>query len=199
MLGGIALSVSLFFLPVAPEARGNMLLGVSLMLAVGGILVVLIANPILMGKELEAWNKVQEAGRMGNRLYKFFGYDLYLEKKRALDMRIYRQDLYGQKMQEAFDTLGWGLHSVFAKLSHGIFGITEGLIRVLSELMMGFVYLFVCLKSWYGAFGVGSVTQYVGALHSLAEGISELFTRLSEARGNAVFLKKVLDYLDIPN
>ncbi|MFG6357660.1 MAG: ABC transporter ATP-binding protein/permease [Acetatifactor sp.] len=61
------------------------------------------------------------------------------------------------------------------------------------------VYLYVCLKAWYGAFGVGSVTQYVGALLSMAGGVSELLSLVAEMKGNAVFLKKVLDYLDIPN
>lgn len=199
VLGGLTLSVSLFFLPVAAQSQGNALLKASLWLATLGILVVLIVNPILISKSLDAWNGAQAAGRKGNRLSKFYGYDLYLGEKRSLDMRIYRQDLFGRKMQETFDTEGWGLHSVFAKLAHGIVGGMSCLIRVFFEMMMGFVYLFVCLKAWYGAFGVGSVTQYVGALHSLTEGVSDLLTNLTDARGNAIFLKKVLEYLDIPN
>ncbi len=195
--GGIALSVSLFTLPVEPWARELPLLKVGLALAVGGILGVLLLSPVLTGKRLKAWIAVTEAGKAGNRFFSFYGYQLYREDKRALDMRMYRQDLYGRKVNA--DNNSWGMGGVFMKLEQGLFGITGGITEVLSQIMTGMVYLYVCLKAWYGAFGVGSVTQYVGALLSMAGGVSELLSLVAEMKGNAVFLKKVLDYLDIPN
>lgn len=43
------------------------------------------------------------------------------------------------------------------------------------------VYLFVCLKAYGGAFGVGAVTQYVGAVTSLFLGFSALLNQLGPA------------------
>ncbi len=197
VLGGIALSASLFTLPVEPRAQGLPMLKVGLVLAVGGILGVLVLSPMLADKSIRAWNAAAEAGRSGNRFFSFYGYQLYAEEKRAMDVRIYRQDLYGQEVDSVNNS--WTGDGIFVKLNRGVLGITHGVTQVLSQMMMGFVYLYVCLKAWYGAFGVGSVTQYVGALLSLANGLSELLSIGAEIRGNTVFLKQVLDYLDIPN
>ncbi len=195
--GGVALSVSLFVLPVKPQAQNLPLLKAGLVLAVGGILAVLVISPLLADKSIRAWNAAAEAGRSGNRFFNFYGNLLYTEEKRALDVRMYRQDLYGQEVDAANNS--WTGDGVFVKLNRGILGIINGITEMLSQMMMGLVYLYVCLKAWYGAFGVGSVTQYVGALSSLAGGFSELMSISAEIRGNTAFLKQVLDYLDIPN
>lgn len=195
--GGVALSVSLFVLPVKPQAQNLPLLKAGLVTAVGGILAVLVISPLLADKSIRAWNAAAEAGRSGNRFFNFYGNLLYTEEKRALDVRMYRQDLYGQEVDAANNS--WTGDGVFVKLNRGILGIINGITEMLSQMMMGLVYLYVCLKAWYGAFGVGSVTQYVGALSSLAGGFSELMSIGAEIRGNTAFLKQVLDYLDIPN
>lgn len=195
--GGVALSVSLFTLPVNPQAQNLPLLKAGLVLAVGGILAVLVISPMLADKSIRAWNAAAEAGRSGNRFFNFYGNLLYTEEKRALDVRMYRQDLYGQEVDAANNS--WTGDGIFVKLNRGILGIINGTTEMLSQMMMGLVYLYVCLKAWYGAFGVGSVTQYVGALSSLAGGFSELMSISAEIRGNTAFLKQVLDYLDIPN
>ena len=195
--GGVALSVSLFVLPVKPQAQNLPLLKAGLVLAVGGILAVLVISPLLADKSIRAWNAAAEAGRSGNRFFNFYGNLLYTEEKRALDVRMYRQDVYGQEVDAANNS--WTGDGVFVKLNRGILGIINGITEMLSQMMMGLVYLYVCLKAWYGAFGVGSVTQYVGALSSLAGGFSELMSIGAEIRGNTAFLKQVLDYLDIPN
>ena len=195
--GGVALSVSLFVLPVKPQAQNLPLLKAGLVLAVGGILAVLVISPLLADKSIRAWNAAAEADRSGNRFFNFYGNLLYTEEKRALDVRMYRQDLYGQEVDAANNS--WTGDGVFVKLNRGILGIINGITEMLSQMMMGLVYLYVCLKAWYGAFGVGSVTQYVGALSSLAGGFSELMSIGAEIRGNTAFLKQVLDYLDIPN
>ncbi len=195
--GGVALSVSLFVLPVKPQAQNLPLLKAGLVLAVGGILAVLVISPLLADKSIRAWNAAAEAGRSGNRFFNFYGNLLYTEEKRALDVRMYRQDLYGQEVDAANNS--WTGDGVFVKLNRGILGIINGITEMLSQMMMGLVYLYVCLKAWYGAFGVGSVTQYVGSLSSLAGGFSELMSIGAEIRGNTAFLKQVLDYLDIPN
>ena len=62
-----------------------------------------------------------------------------------------------------------------AKLSRGKMGLTEGLSEGISAFLTGFIYLFTCLKAMGGAFGVGSITQYVGAVTALSKNIGDLF------------------------
>lgn len=195
--GGIALSVSLFTLPVDPEYRDLPLLKLGLILAVGGILAVLLLSPLLAAKRVKAELATTEAGRSGNRCFLFFAWQMFHENKRALDIRMYRQDLFALEAMQKGNS--WGLNGVFDKLQKGLAGAVGAVTAGLSQCMMGCIYLYVCLKAWYGAFGAGSVTQYVGALLSLAGGISELLSMGAQMRGNTVFLKQTLDYLDIPN
>ena len=42
------------------------------------------------------------------------------------------------------------------------------------KIFIGLIYLFVCLKAWGGAFGIGSVTQYVGAITALSGGLAKI-------------------------
>ena len=60
-------------------------------------------------------------------------------------------------------------------------------------------YVFVCLNAWAGAFGVGEITQYIGALTMVSGAIGTMITSLNELRNNAEFLKLTFDFLDIPN
>jgi len=138
--GGVALSVSLFVLPVKPQAQNLPLLKAGLVLAVGGILAVLVISPLLADKSIRAWNAAAEAGRSGNRFFNFYGNLLYTEEKRALDVRMYRQDLYGQEVDAANNN--WTGDGVFVKLNRGILGIINGITEMLSQMMMGLVYLY---------------------------------------------------------
>ena len=75
----------------------------------------------------------------------------------------------------------------------------EGTHDQLLKLGGGYANLFVCLKAWAGAFGVGSVTQYVGAISSLFLGISDLLEQFGTMQANSEFLKTAFEFLDIPN
>lgn len=57
--------------------------------------------------------------------------------------------------------------------------------------------IFVCLKAWAGAFGVGSVAQYVSAITSLSTNLGKLLSTWGELRGNAVILKTTFEFLDM--
>src|SRR5699024_4002322 len=71
--------------------------------------------------------------------------------------------------------------------------------RALSAVMTCAVYLFVCLKSWGGAFDVGLVTQYVGSATQLFGGISLLLQALGQVRANGSFLDGPFPFLDLPH
>ena len=66
-------------------------------------------------------------------------------------------------------------------------------------MFTGFVYVFTCLKALGGAFGVGSITQYVGAVTALSQNLSSLFENWGVLKTNADFLKPAYQFLDLPN
>ena len=89
--------------------------------------------------------------------------------------------------------------SKMARYSRGPQGLWYAAGECVSVVLTGVVYLFVCLKAWGGAFGVGSVTQYVGAITNLFQGISKLLQTMGDIRTNAGFLETSYEFLDIPN
>ncbi|MBQ8597385.1 MAG: ATP-binding cassette domain-containing protein, partial [Lachnospiraceae bacterium] len=61
------------------------------------------------------------------------------------------------------------------------------------------MYLFVCLKAWAGAFGVGAVTQYISAVNLLYSNLVQVLGDLGQLKANAIFLETTFAFLDIPN
>ena len=78
-------------------------------------------------------------------------------------------------------------------------GLLRAASGAVSQGFVGLIYLFAGLKALGGAFGVGSVTQYVGALAGLAQGFTDLLAVWSVLRSNAEYLKPVYEFLDTPN
>ena len=71
--------------------------------------------------------------------------------------------------------------------------------RSIGSILTGIVYVFVCLKAWGGAFGVGSVTQYVGAVTALSGSVSTLINCIGMLKENVPFMRTTYEFLDIPN
>lgn len=81
----------------------------------------------------------------------------------------------------------------------GSMGVYVALGSSLSAVLTGLVYVFVCLKAWAGAFGVGSVTQYVGTVTALSTNISTLVENVGILKSNTTFMRTIYQFLDIPN
>ena len=113
-------------------------------------------------------------------------------------MRIYHQDLMIDN--HTLDKTGvFESKGLFAGYAKGPMGFYNAMSAAVSVLFTGVIYLFVCLKAWAGAFGIGSVTQYIASVTKAAFGLSELIEIAGTMRNNAPFLEKTFEYLDIPN
>lgn len=75
----------------------------------------------------------------------------------------------------------------------------QALSRAVSQTFVGVAYIFVCLKALGGAFGVGSIAQYVGSITALSSSLSILIETIGDLKNNTSFLRVVFDFLDIPN
>ena len=120
-----------------------------------------------------------------------------LQRSRTMDVRMYNQQnlfLYYNRDVGVFSTIG-----EMAQKFRGPIGVLHGFAAAISAVFTGFVYIFTCLKAMGGAFGVGSITQYVGAVTALSQNLSSLFENWGVLKTNADFLKPAYQFLDLPN
>lgn len=129
-----------------------------------------------------------------NRTFMFFGHELYTNLERAKDVRIYRQDTLAIKKIEELEA--WGKAEKKNSFHMAFFPSVAGFIVGLGNCAC---YLFVAIKAFLGAYGVGSVVQYVSVLTRLGDGIRDLMFMVSDNEIYCAHLKKMYDYLDIPN
>ena len=199
ILGALALSVSLFALPVpvgSPLFWLNHPGCLAAMLALLALTVVV--SPLLYGKAEAHYSKVD--GTQTNRSFNFLSYAAIADPHRGTDIRTYGQDGYiYAKYEKEMSTMSYGIKSQLAMDCRGPAGAFFAASKAVDRAFAGMVYLFVGLKALGGAFGVGSVTQYVGALAGLAGGVSDLLMTVGDLRENAEFLKPVYQLLDTPN
>lgn len=196
ILGGVALTVSLFTRPV-PEGDFTVLNHPAVSLGVIVLFLGLTAlTPVFATKSQSYYLRQTDDVLLGNRLFNIFG-GLSSDRERAPDIRIYRQEeIVAHYMQ--VDTI-FGTKSQIAKYARGPMGLWAAASAGMRGLFSGIVYLFACLKAWAGAFGVGAVAQYVGAVTQLSQGVSQLLQVLGDTRNNARFLETEFQFLDIPN
>ena len=199
ILSAVALTASLFIAKIPAGAGALALLNSPLFLpALLGLMLLLSA---LSGR-LETRYGMQQAAlageaRLGNRLFGYFGF--LGPGERDVDVRIYDQYKISEHYLAYAKKQSFGPQGPFARLARRRGGVDLALSAGLPAVFTGVIYVFTCLKALAGAFGVGSVTQYVGAATSLSGNLTTLFSRLGELRSNGEFLNSVFSFLDIPN
>lgn len=197
ILGAVALTVSLFTARVpasSPLALLNHPGFAAGMIAV--LAAVSILCPACSNKSSGYWTRYANEAKYGNRFFSFFGF-LASDKHRAMDIRIYEQERVCRNYVAQDNSFKPG--SRIAQWAKGPMGLLQALSAAISVLFTGTVYLFTCLKAWGGAFGVGSVTQYVGAITALSGNVTSLLSMIGDMRANAMFLRSTFSFLDIPH
>lgn len=198
VITGIILSISLFTSPVAATSElaflNHPLCAVLIVIA---MLLVAILAPACRNKGESYWASRAEEAKFGNRVFSFFG-TMSHERNRAVDLRMYNQQENICAPYLAHDN-SFGPDSPIAQDCKGPMGLWLAASESISVILTAIIYVFVCLKAWAGAFGVGSVTQYIGAITNLFLGISALLEVIGKLQVNAEFLKTEFEFLDIPN
>lgn len=198
LFGGIALTVTLFVQRVPDTSGAWTILNHPLFVVVVAALLLFVTYlaPALSTKANSYYALASGDHNLGNRLFGFFGF-LGNHNQYAADMRIYRQDKICARYCSD-KTAIFGSQGPFARLARGPMGLYNGASAAVSVLFTGLVYVFVCLKAWAGAFGVGAVTQYVASITRLSGSLSSLLSTTGDMRNNAPFLALVFEFLDIP-
>ena len=200
IIGAVALSVSLFTMPVP---AGSPLAWLNSPWCLAGMAVLMVAA-VLISSALANKGRMYWAnydGTAGNRLGNFVGFIAINERHRGADIRAYAQDLFIEDMAkwERNSEGSFGPESSIGRAARGPMGACSAASEGVSYAFTGVIYLFAGLKALGGAFGVGSITQYVGALAGLSRGIATVLEDVGALRANAEYLKPVYQFLDTPN
>jgi len=129
-----------------------------------------------------------------NRVFMFFGKELYMNPEKAKDIRIYGQNIVAEKELDKLILHERKNQSDIFKMS-----LYPAAAQIIIGLANTVCYLFVAAKALFGAFGVGSIVQYVAVLSRLGEGLQELMYILSDNEVYCTHLKNLFAYLDLPN
>ncbi len=197
ILSGIALTVSLFVLPVPASAGRLTVLNSPIFIL--ALAVLMAAVSILAGKftaaAMKGWSDAAQEATFGNRLFRHFGF-IGLDKERSADIRMNDQ----QNLVNAYwdKNSSFGADGHIGKLALGKMGVYASLGVCITTLITGSIYVFTCLKAWGGAFDVGSITQYVGAAAAMVSNIFALVGLMGTLETNTGYLDKTFEFLDIP-
>ncbi|MBQ3095202.1 MAG: ABC transporter ATP-binding protein [Clostridia bacterium] len=198
ILAGVGMTLSFFQSRVPPAGGALQVLDrpAMLILAAGLILLASLLPPALSNRAGQIVANVAGEFVRAENLFLHFGY-LGIKRKIATDIRLFRlekfSDRYNTDKENTFFSRG-----LFAKMMRGKVGLLYASGAAASQLFSGAVYLYVCLKAWAGAFGIGAVTQYVASISRVASGVSELLSFAGKVRVEAPFIKLGLDFLNIP-
>ena len=197
--GAVALTVGLFISPV-PQ-RSDWLMQLDHPLVLFGLLMLflglVLSSAVADDYGTDLYSKMGEEAAQANRRFFFFGFEPVNSASRTLDVRMYRQEtICGYYFQNA-SVFGWDGH--ISKMMTGPCAGSWAAAAGLEKAFTGVAYVYVCLKAWAGAFGVGAVTQYIGAITAMSQGAISLLKTLIELRSNAPYLKTTFEFLDLPH
>ena len=135
---------------------------------------------------------------LSNRIFGYFG-KFGQRQGKSEDVRLYhQQDLIRHYFQKIIP-LCFGPSSSMAISARSSVGLYDAFATGLTALLTGCIYVFTCLKAWGGAFDVGSITQYVGAVTALSSNVFALVELAGLVKANAPYLEQTFTFLDLPN
>lgn len=197
VIGAIALSVGLFIRRVPEESTFAYLNHPLVILGVLGLMALTAAvAPWLKVRMMEMNASRSDVARLANRLFSHFGH-LKDDADSMVEYRMYPQAEIARHYSWKDNIRFVG--GICDKQYKGSFGLCLMGGSLGEKLLLSVIYLFVCLKAWAGAFGIGEVTQYVGAVSRLASGFTGLIQMANELRVNVGFMEKIFVFLDLPN
>ena len=141
---------------------------------------------IKTGEELEI---MEENARLSNyytgSIYNFNG---------AMDIKIYGQTPIILKEAEK-----WCENAPYLKIVEKIMYKYKKIQTVLNAAVSIIIYIYVAVKAFIGTFKIGQFLQYTGCVSKFVSGISSVAYSLADYPHNNIYLKNILDYINMPN
>lgn len=191
IVASISLTASLFYTKSGNKVMDSFLwifAGIAVLFFVG------FCNSKLRKKEEKVFQEWVNGTVWFNRAFKFYGHEIYANTERAMDARIYRHDRIADREIQKISKRKVEDNIYYKRMSR-----CQALLRLAQGICNALCYLFVVAKAGTGAFGVGSIVQYVGALMKLVQNFGDLLYMNSENQVYTGHMEKLFEYLDIPN
>lgn len=189
----VVMSFSMFTLRTP---KGSLYVWLDSPFAVMAVLTVLALSiflaPYIGTRGGKAWAKSTLENKQHNRVYQHYFFGVGNKIQSGMDIRIYDQKRLIDKGVSFLETNSWTKHGISA-------GRLYALSAAVTFLCNGFIYLFVALKAFAGAFGVGSIVRYVGAITQFGGGFATIFGCIGSLATNNDFLESTFRFLDKPN
>ena len=136
-----------------------------------------------------AWHDITTT----NRLWGYYGSSIS-DSTGGMDIRIFKQSPVILKEIKSFSE-----NAAFIRLGAKIDHKYRSLRTILNTVVNIIIYIYVAVKAYIGAFGIGQFFQYTGCISRFVSGVSGLIGNIAEYRHNNIYLKDVLDYINMPN
>lgn len=130
------------------------------------------------------------ANRMGNYYYQYL-----LNYKAGKDLKLYALKKPILREFESFNVLCVRLMGAVQKTVAKY----DGAAALSNSALTALIYGYVAMKALLGAFGVGSIVQYVGCLSQLSAGVSGVMENFTLLDVNAAALALLFDFVDMPD
>ena len=139
------------------------------------------------------FTKASDDNNANNRYFGYLLTNILNQNESGKDIRIYnQQNTIKHEIDDMTATDKWFSYSRY-------FGRFAAFSNIINHTANGLIYLFVAMKAFAGAFGVGSIVQYVGAITQFGGGFNEMLVNLGQMINNNPFAEKIFDFLDTPN
>jgi ATP-binding cassette subfamily B protein len=191
----VAMAFSLFTLKVPADSQFAYLDSPAAFM----IVILILAFTIFLSPYLSMiggriWADAAKEDNKRKRLFYFNFFDI-TGIERAKDIRIYNQKHIIDKSAADFFKYQFDVWKKCAQYN-AKFNLLSTAVSYLSN---GLIYLFVALKAFAGAFGVGGIVQYVGAITLFSRAVATFFTNIGELANNNAFMSKIIKFLDTPD
>ncbi|MDR2615466.1 MAG: hypothetical protein LBC28_02695, partial [Oscillospiraceae bacterium] len=137
--------------------------------------------------------EMQKTMPKANSLYGYFLSTYIHPDKAGKDIRIFNQKA---AVMERLDRLEF---KKSMKAAYKYERVGNAAPSAINAALGAAAYLVIGLKALAGAFTIGQVTQYVGALTSFTQSVGQCASILTELRVNAPFLVMLYEFLDLPD
>lgn len=164
------------------------------------VLCIIIIYTIYYEVKTNAISQIKQYEMMGKAAPHFnytnyYTYQLSTEYNAGKDIRLYNQKKLIEKQILFHIGKTLNFQKIVPNLNAKFWSISSAL-RVVVNIM---TYLYVGLKALAGAFGVGSIVLYTGAINQFGDGFSVIMQTLTNIKQNSEYLGWYFDFLDLPN
>jgi len=168
-----------------------------------GAMLLVFTGPIILTPHLntlggKVWAEDADDNNKATRFMNHFFFNIHHDSSKAKDIRIYNQKRAIQAQIDKDPEWNWRNNQTYGRLykKEGKY-IAAGV--AITYLCNGLVFLYVTLKALGGAFSVGNIVLYVGALTQLGMGLSAVMTSIGQIFNNNPFLALWFNFLDTPS